>query len=47
MAKFRCKRCNYSANTFSNGLPRVCPNCGESKGVEFEKSAADLLSEDE
>ncbi|MEK6891530.1 MAG: hypothetical protein AABX03_05340 [Nanoarchaeota archaeon] len=47
MGKFRCKRCNYSASTQKNELPKLCPNCGESGGVGFEKSASELLIDDD
>ncbi len=45
MAKFRCKRCNYSFSMEAKVTPKVCPNCGNTNCIEREKSASELLDE--
>ncbi|PIN91530.1 rubredoxin [Candidatus Pacearchaeota archaeon CG10_big_fil_rev_8_21_14_0_10_31_9] len=47
MAKFRCKRCNYSFSMESRTTPKVCPNCGNTNCIGREKSASELLDETE
>ncbi|MBS3072720.1 rubredoxin [Candidatus Pacearchaeota archaeon] len=45
MAKFRCKRCNYSFSREGSVNPKTCPNCGNTNCIYKEKSATELLDE--
>ncbi len=42
MVKLVCGKCNYR---FEAKKPEDCPYCGESGGIELEKSASELIDE--
>ncbi|MFA5020166.1 MAG: Zn-ribbon containing protein [Candidatus Pacearchaeota archaeon] len=46
MVRLRCRHCNYGFESTDQRI-QVCPNCGERKFVSREKSADELLNEDD
>ena len=47
MGKFRCRICNYCFEIAQEAIPRVCPNCGELRGMSKEKSADELIQDND
>lgn len=43
MGKVRCKKCGFHYET--DKIPKLCPNCGEEKSIEKEKTAREILDE--
>lgn len=42
MTKFRCTKCNYTAELINN--PGQCPYCGQ-YGISEEQSASEILED--
>jgi len=45
MGKYRCSKCDYRFEIDMEGIPKLCPNCGEKEFVEKEKSAGELIED--